>query len=120
MNTKNIKSIEGKIHSLFSDYETQIYEQVVHEAFTKIVKPYLEKYSLNFVAGNGTYLVTWTNKTPINYVENYKDSSTSYGHHIDLYKLENKEGKLFAETLSTMIEGMNNSLGDLMPEYISE
>jgi len=54
---------EKEMKKLYDNYfeNVQLYANTV---FRLTVKPWLEKYNLTFVSGNGTFCIRYTDKTP--------------------------------------------------------
>jgi hypothetical protein len=82
-------------------------------AFIRVVKPWLEKYNLGFVAGNGCYFIWWTENTPKWFVRKYQNGSM-YGDSINIDKIPSK----IKDILSMSVNGMDaNDLGSIMPDF---
>ena len=111
MYTKEEKIIE----EMFDKYCERVYE-FAEEMFVKKILPYLKKYDLEYLAGNGTFFIFATEKTPEWFIKKYYQAG--YCAHsvtgIDPDRIDKRISKiLFSE-----VNGMrSNSLGSLMPSY---
>jgi hypothetical protein len=100
------------------DKYTDIVMACAEKEFNIVILPYLKKYNLEFMAGNGTFSITYTDKTPKSFINKYFMSGyRNMGGWVNVDKLPNKiKNVLFME-----IPGFRgNDLGSLMPDYISE
>lgn len=98
------------LEKYWDEYSKKVYDHLEFE-FTEKVKPYLEKWHLTFVSGNGGYSIHYTDKTPQRYINDHKGY---YKGSIDPESLPTWLYKI----LSTEIPGMpSNDAGSLMPDY---
>ena len=92
------KEIENELDSLYTEYEKEVYK-VAKREFENIVVPFLKDRKWSFVSGMGTW---WIGPDKNRYSEDYP---------------EDEEFKEIEDLLKVNIEGMNQELGSLMPEY---
>lgn len=96
----------------YSDFVDAYAEQ----KFNEVVLPYLKKYSLTFLAGNGTYYVGTTELSPKWYLRTHRNGACC-GNQVETDMLPKK----IKDVLSIEIPGMRyNDLGSLMPDYDPE
>ena len=100
---------EKEMKRLYENYFENV-QNYANAIFRLTIKPWLEKYELTFVSGNGTFRIGYTENTPkwfVNKYQGYYDTS------IDQDKIDSQ----IREILFTVIEGYNYDLGSIMPDY---
>jgi len=106
-----MKDYNKTLEKSWEDYEQSV-NTIAVMAFADVVKPWLRKYHLTFLAGNGTYYIEYTDATPKWFIRKYA-MSNYHGRMIDSDKLPARIRKI----LDMEIEGMMaNSLGTIMPD----
>ena len=100
---------EKLVNSRWESYNHDI-DMIAREAFHRVIRPYMEKYHLVFLSGNGTYYVGYTDKTPKWYIE---ENEGYYRGSIDIDNLPDKMRNI----LAIPMPGMSVDLGAIMPEY---
>src|SRR4026207_609987 len=107
-------AFELEIDSQFMKYSDWV-DGYASQIFEDIVKPWLEKYHLRFVAGMGDYFIAGTDRTPRWFMSKHKDQ---WIYNTDGKLDKDKLPQYLIEVLESSISGMDgNCLGSLMPEF---
>lgn len=97
----------------FDFYETTVMTYA-RKVFEDKIKPWLQKYHLVFLTGNGAYWMGFTKKTPAWFVQKYKGY---YEGSIDTDRIDSR----IRDVLESSIPGFpGDSLGTIMPCYVEE
>lgn len=111
MKTSRMTEQELYLEKKFNKYGEEVFAYAEHVFKEKII-PYLEKYNLEFLAGNGTFWIGYTNETPKWFVTKYFSGAGTWS--IDVDKIDSRISKI----LQSEIPGMSgNDLGSIMPCY---
>jgi hypothetical protein len=101
------------LEDLYDEYFFRV-ELYAKDMFKNHILPYLKKYNLEFVSGNGTFYLSYTNKTPKWFIRKYKGYYwQAEMEQVDIDKLPNKIQRI----LNMEIGGYNYPLGSIMPDY---
>ena len=106
----NVGAIEKMVQEVEGNYFKRI-EDIAIFAFEKHILPFLKKYDLEFISGNGSFFIGYTESTPKWFVRKYRINGY-YDPQIDIDKLPKR--------ILTILEAegtYNNNLGSLMPCY---
>jgi len=91
----------NKIDIAWETYYKEVCDYA-EQRFNSVIKPYLEKRGWEFISGNGTYWI------------GYDDPEAQYGFvSIDIDKLPER----IRDTLQMEVQGLNQDLGTLMPDF---
>jgi len=102
---------EKHIQNMFEKYSNEVFAYA-EEVFNEKITPYLDKYHLNFIAGNGTFWMGYTDETPKWFITKYFSGAGAWS--IDIDKIDSR----IRQVLQSEIEGMpGNDLGSIMPSY---
>lgn len=109
---RKIFKIDTDLQNMFDAYFESV-EKYAEEVFEAEILPWLKKYHLVFISGNGTFYIGYTDKTPRWFVSEY----SGYGEDsLDTDKLPDK----ILGILATEIGGYDYNLGSIMPDYRDE
>jgi hypothetical protein len=98
------------IREKFDAYEAWVFDYA-KSVFDEKILPWLKKYHLVFMSGNGAFYIGWTDMTPKWFIEKY-----GYVGGIDSIDTDNLPKRIQA-VLDSEVLGMSNCLGSLMPDY---
>jgi hypothetical protein len=99
----------------------EIITEYAKQEFNKNVLPYVKKYSLIFLSGNGTYYIGYTKNAPKWFINKYKnwsgnDEDSEWEGQINRDKLPIK----LLYSLNSVIPAYDYCLGSIMPNYQPE
>jgi len=102
------------IEKLFAKYDAELFKYVDQIFYSKI-KPYLDKYHLEFLSGNGAYYIGWTEQTPKWFIRKYRCLGINEKNAmIDSDKIT----KRIRNILDSNVSGYRTiNLGCIMPNY---
>jgi len=95
-----MERVERDLEVLHTDFEEKV-KKIAEREFINIVIPFLKRRGWQFIAGMGTWWIgpgDGDNRYPEDYPED-------------------EEFKEIGELLGVVVEGMNQELGSLMPDY---
>jgi len=95
-----MERVERELESLYTDLEEKV-NKIAEREFVNVVLPFLKRRGWQFIAGMGTWWIG-----PKDGDNRY---SKDYPEDIEFGEIE--------KLLSVVIDGMNQELGSLMPDY---
>ena len=104
---------EEQVEKMFLEYEEKVLKYA-EDVFNDKILPYLKKYRLTFLAGNGTFYIGWTEQTPKWFINKYRAYYHEPNTMIDVDKIDRR----ISSILFSNVNGYpSNDLGSLMPDY---
>ena len=104
---------EETLKYLWEEYLIAI-NNIASSVFDNEIKPWLDKYKLEFFSGMGGWWINATSETPKWFLDNYKDTHYNKKYYLDNDKLPDK----IKNVLDSEIDGLPaNNLGSMIVDY---